>query len=74
MTHLEEAGLTAPSFVKDTSLVKPHLRRIQFTFQTGISVLTSPDHIGEQVKVQPEEDGRTRIEITDFLKNMHGRQ
>jgi hypothetical protein len=74
MTHLEEAGLTAPSFVKDTNLVKPHLRRIQFTFQTGISVLTSPDNIGEQVKVQPEEDGRTRIEITDFLKNMHGRQ
>ncbi len=74
MTRLQEAALTAPSFVKDTNLVEPHLRRIQFTFQTGVSVLASPDHIGEQLKVGQEEDGRTRVEITDFLKDMRGRR
>lgn len=74
MNRLREKGLDAPSFQKDVSLIEVHLRRIQFTFESGIAVLTPPNEIGETVKLDLLQDGRTRMQIQDNLKSTQGRR
>lgn len=73
VNRLTNAGFSTPSFKKDTKLIATHLRRIQFSFQSGVSVLTRPELIGEQVKVNELQDGRTKMEIKDHLKESKGR-
>jgi hypothetical protein len=72
-TRIAEAGVPATAFPKDTRLIRKHLDRIKMDFESGVIVLASPAHIGEQVKVEDLKDGRTKVEVTDRLKEIHGR-
>ncbi len=72
LERVEEQGITARSFVKDPALVEPILRKIQWTFAGGISVMAPPDQIGEQLQVEARSDGRTRMEIVDQLRDVKG--
>ena len=73
-SRIEDAGITAPSFEKNVSLIAAHLRRIQFTFKGGTAVLAPPDEIGESVKIDSLDNGQTRLEISDVLEETRGRR
>ncbi|WP_298384503.1 nucleoid-associated protein [Ferrimicrobium sp.] len=74
MDRIEEARLPSTEFDKDNHLVRSRLRRIQIAFESGVSVLASPENIGEQVKIVTDStNGQTTVEITDRLKRMNGR-
>lgn len=72
LTRLEEAGIGSGSFPKDLAIVRPALRRIQWQFQQGVVVLASPEQVGGVVQVEGLDDGRTRLAVTDTLKDMQG--
>ncbi len=73
MELIEEVQLPKTSFAKDIHLVRSHLRRIQMAFDSGVSVLASPENIGEQVTITDLPNGQTRVEVTDRLRRMTGR-
>lgn len=72
MGKVGEAGISQPSFAKNNDLVAGHLRRIQWSFSSGVAVLASPDNVGREIQLEDLEDGRTRLEITDALRDLHG--
>lgn len=72
--YLNNAAVTPQPFDKDISLIETHLKRIQLDFQSGISVLGSPETFQEHVKMTDLDDGRTRLEIEDRVKRMQGRR
>jgi hypothetical protein len=74
LTNLEQLELSSQTFEKDTNLVRTHLARIQILFKSGITVLASPDNIGDQVTIDELENGQTKVEITDELESMRGRR
>ena len=72
--YLENAAVPPQPFDKDISLIETHLKRIQLDFQSGIAVLGSPETFKEHVKMTDLDDGRTRLEIEDRVKRLHGRR
>lgn len=72
LERVDEAGIGAGSFVKNPSLVEPSLRRIQWNFESGIAVIAAPGNVGEQLRVEDTRDGRTKMEITDRLRDVKG--
>ncbi|MHB8294362.1 MAG: nucleoid-associated protein [Acidimicrobiales bacterium] len=73
MDQMDQAQLPKTGFDKDTHLVRAHLRRIQMAFESGVAVLASPENIGEQVLITDLPNGQTRVEVTDRLRKMTGR-
>jgi hypothetical protein len=69
---LAAEGLAAGTFAKDIGLIEPILRRIQWNFENGISVLAAPDLVGESLRIAAMADGRTKMEIIDRLKEFKG--
>lgn len=69
---VNEAGISQPSFAKDNALVESHLRRIQWSFSSGVAVLASPDNIGREIQLEDLDDGRTRLQVTDELRDLRG--
>jgi hypothetical protein len=72
MGKVGEAEITQPSFAKDNNLVAGHLRRIQWSFTSGVAVLASPDNIGREIELEDLDDGRTRLAVTDELRDLRG--
>ena len=72
LSRMEEADVGPGSFPKDLAIVGPALRRIQWHFQQGVVVLASPEQVGNAVQVEGLEDGRTRLAVTDTLKDVQG--
>jgi hypothetical protein len=72
LSRMEEAGVGPGSFPKDLAIVGPALRRIQWHFQQGVVVLASPEQVGSVVQVERLDDGRTRLAVTDALKDVQG--
>ena len=50
------------------------LRRMRMDFESGAFVVAPPATIGQQVQVDSLEDGRTRVEIQDWLKEIGGKR
>ncbi|MBI4219914.1 MAG: nucleoid-associated protein, partial [Chloroflexi bacterium] len=59
---------------KDTTLIAGQLRRLQVDFSSGLAVLGPPDSFREHVKMSQLDDGRTRVEIEDRVKRVHGKR
>lgn len=72
MGKVAEAGVSQPSFAKDNALVAGHLRRIQWSFNSGVAVLASPDNVGREIQLEDLDDGRTRLEVVDELRDLRG--
>jgi hypothetical protein len=68
----QAAGVPTTSFPKDTKLIEPQLRRVQWSFQNDISVIAGPEAVGNQLNVEQLSDGRTRLEVLDNLKDVKG--
>lgn len=68
--RMQEGGITAQSFPKDLKLIEQTLRKIQWTFEGGISVIAPPDQVGDRLRIEGETDGRTKMEIVDRLSDM----
>ncbi len=60
-------------FDKDSQLIKTRLRRVSVDFESGVGVLVPPDAFDDQVELFNMDDGRTRMEILDKLKNVRGK-
>jgi len=72
LERVREAGGGTGSFPKDLTLVEPLLRKIQWRFQQGVVVLAPADQVADIVKVDALADGRTRLQVTDVLRDMGG--
>jgi hypothetical protein len=72
LARVEEAGVATNSFPKDLTLVEPLLRKIQWRFQKGVTVVASSEQVGDVVQVEALKDGRTRLQVTDVLRDMGG--
>lgn len=73
MERMTRAHLPQTGFDKDLHLIRNHLRRIQMAFQSGVAILASPDSIGHQVKITDLPDGRTKVEVTDHMRQVSGK-
>jgi hypothetical protein len=69
---LHEEGLTARSYPKDLALVSSILKKVQWNFEDGISVVGRPEQVGEKIRVENRADGKTRMEIVDDLREVKG--
>jgi hypothetical protein len=74
MNWVGEAQLQSRGFDKDKKLISAHLKKIQILFESGVAVVTPPQRIGEQVKITDAANGQTKVEVTDQLTRVHGRQ
>jgi len=74
IAHMHQVGLSQAAFEKNNDLIKNHLQRIQWTFQSGVAVLAPPKALGQEVEVETLTDGRTRLEIIDLLKRIKGQR
>lgn len=74
VNSVRDSGIQTSSIKKDTALIDIHLRRIQLSFKSGVSVLASPEHMGKEVKVKGATGEKTRVEIVDELKDLRGRR
>lgn len=73
LSRLEESDLTTRPFVKDTQLIRNHLRKISYDFQSGVKVMAPLDTIEKElVGVSQMDDGRTHLEVRDNLKDLKG--
>ena len=71
-TCLLESEIDFKPFDKDSQLIKTRLRRVSVDFESGVGVLVPPGAFDDQVALSNMDDGRTRVEILDRLKNVRG--
>ncbi len=74
VSHLREQGVAKAVIQKDVSLIAPQLHRLQISFQSGIAVLASPSSFDAHVKMEKLGSGKTRLQIEDTVKEVHGRR
>jgi hypothetical protein len=55
---------------KDASLVEKRLRKILYQFQSGISVIGSPEAVREKTSMEPLDGKQVRLEIVDVIKRI----
>ena len=70
---LSEYDIDSRPFDKDSQLIRNRLRRVSVDFESGVGVLVPPSAFDEQVELSSMDDGRTRMEILDRLKEIRGR-
>jgi hypothetical protein len=63
----------APTFVKDTQLIRSKLRRVQYEFDQGVKVSYPADIPDDVVTVTGRDDGQTELQVVDTLKKLHTR-
>ncbi|MCI3243162.1 nucleoid-associated protein [Streptomyces spinosisporus] len=71
---MSESGVPKTPFEKDLYLVESKLAKIQYTFDSGTVVIVPPSALTEGiVHVVDDDDGLSRIEVLDHLKEMKSR-
>ncbi|MEV0603604.1 nucleoid-associated protein [Streptomyces sp. NPDC050315] len=71
---MSESGVPKTPFEKDLYLVGAKLSKIQYTFDSGTVVIVPPSALTEGiVQVADSDDGLSRIEVLDHLKEMKSR-
>lgn len=71
---VETSGIPAQTFDKDTTLIAPRLRRIEFDFDSGIALLGPPDALDDRVSMKAVDGGETKVEFTDRVKDVRGKR
>jgi 37-kD nucleoid-associated bacterial protein len=69
---IEAAEVPTTAFPKNTSRIEPTLKRMQWTFEGGTTVLSPANQVGDLVTVESLRDGRTKLEVTDHLRDVKG--
>lgn len=67
---LREQGLDTNVIEKDVTLVEKRLKKILYQFQSGISVIGSPEAIQERTSIESLDEGQVRFEIVDAIKRI----
>lgn len=67
---IQENGAVIGNFMKECSMIENKLKRIQYDFDSGISVFGSQEAISSKSRVVDLEDGKMRMEIIDHLKQV----
>ena len=73
VAHLLERGVPDTDFPKDTSMVAARLRRVSMELESGITIFARTGVLEERVHITPLDNGQSRIEIVDRIKNVKGR-
>ncbi len=75
MEWLFEEGVPTNEFPKDIGTIAGQLKRIQLDFEGGVTILATPEALGDRnhVSIDPLGDDLTRVVIEDRLKGMRGR-
>jgi hypothetical protein len=68
--YIQENGLTSGNFTKEISMIENKLKRIQYDFSSGISLLGSLEAISSKAKFTDMENGEMSVEIVDCLKQV----
>jgi hypothetical protein len=74
LSYLEESNVPQQTVVKDLSLVRSQLKRVQMDFRSGISILGDTDTFDEYVKISRLDDGRAHVEFDDHVKEVRGKR
>jgi hypothetical protein len=67
MDKLDENKVTHTTFTKDNGLIKDKIRKVQYEFESGIRILGQQQIVTEKITLHNTEDGKTRVELEDFL-------
>ncbi len=73
VTRVENAGLPADLIPKSLALIGNTIKRIQMSFANGTTITAHPDLVGNEIKITGLDDGRTRVEMEDVLKQVKPR-
>jgi hypothetical protein len=72
--HLEAEGTVSQQLQKDISLIRTQLSRVQMDFNSGVAVIAPPETFDHELRMRQLDDGRTRVEIEDDLKDIRGKK
>ena len=71
--YIEDHGVPAAAFPKDTGLVSAQLKKVSMNLASGVMVIGTLGAFEEKVKTNAASDGQVEISITDRLTNVKGR-
>lgn len=71
---LADAGAPTRIFTKDIALIEHQLQRIQMNFESGVVVVAPPETFDNEVKMESLDDGKTRLQIEDRMKDIRGKR
>jgi len=69
---IQEQHVPATPFAKDLSRIHSHLQRVKYDFAAGVSVVGSPQALEQTTALEGLPDGRSRLTITDELRQTKG--
>jgi nucleoid-associated protein YejK len=72
-TRVQLAGLPADLIPKSLALIGNTIKRIQMSFANGTTITAHPELVGKEIKITGLDDGRTRVEMEDVLKQVKPR-
>ncbi len=73
LDHLKTSSVSDTPFPKDISQMKRHLSRVAYEFASGITILGSQEVLEERMKLSMTDNGSTKVEIEDQLKQIRTR-
>ncbi len=73
IAHLLEREVPDTNFQKDTSMVVARLKRVSMELESGVTIFARTDVFEDRVQIAPMDNGQSRIEIVDRVKNIKGR-
>jgi len=71
--YLDGSEVPTDSFPKDVELIQSNLKQVCMQFSSGMRVLGPPQVIAEKVRLEKAEDGSTRVQFSDQLRELRGR-
>lgn len=72
VSYLRDNGVRG-TVVKDTTLVRSQISRIQVDLESGISVIASSEAFDSHIEMESLDDDQMRMKIEDKLKRVKGR-
>ncbi|MGJ3245689.1 MAG: nucleoid-associated protein [Elainellaceae cyanobacterium] len=73
VNFVREHGIPTEKFIKDTSQIKNHIRKVQMEFKSGILIIGKPDVFNEQVQITRMGEERVRVSLEDEIKRTSGK-
>lgn len=73
INYIKQSNCITGSFTKDNSMIQDRLKRIQYDFDSGISVFGSQIAINSKSRLADLENGELKMEIIDRLKQVRSK-
>lgn len=70
--HLTQRGVRTARFPKDTSNIEGRIKRLAYNFESGISLVGTPDAMDEHVRIVSEQE-QSQVIVEDQIKAIRAR-